>query len=426
MRLSELFTKTRKQVPTDETSRNARLLIQAGFIHKEMAGVYDYLPLGVKVLDNISKIIRQEMNAVGGQEVRLTALQSKELWQRTGRWDDKVIDDWFKTKLASGSELGLGLTHEEPLTNLLTDYVSSYKDLPLIIYQIQTKFRNELRAKSGIFRGREFLMKDMYSFARTQKEHEQIYGLIRKAYFKTFKRFGIGDLTYLTFASGGIFSKFSDEFQTLTESGEDNLYLDERKKVAVNNEVYNANVLHELGLKKEQLQQKKAVEVGNIFSLGTKYSKVLGLEFTNESGQREPVIMGCYGMGVSRVMGVLAEVLSDEKGLVWPLEIAPAKAIIIKLGENQMVNELSEKLYKGLTTAGVEVLYDDRDLRAGKKFADADLMGIPYRVVISEKTADQGKYELKRRTQAQVRLQDYNGILKVLTGKTVGKLSNHS
>ncbi len=414
MRLSELFTKPRKQLPADETAKNARLLIQAGFIYKEMAGAYNYLPLGVRVLDNIAQVVREEMNGVGGQEVRLTALQSKELWQRTGRWDDKVIDDWFKTKLANGTEVGLGLTHEEPLTNLLTDYVSSYKDLPLKVYQIQNKFRNELRAKSGIFRGREFLMKDMYSFARSQKEHEQIYDQVKQAYFKIYERLGLGDLTYLTFASGGSFSKFSDEFQTLTDAGEDSIYLDAHKKIAVNNEVYSDAVLQELGLKKDNLTEKKAVEVGNIFNLGTKYSKALGLEFTDESGQRQPVIMGCYGIGISRSMGVIAEVLSDEKGLVWPAEIAPARAIIIQLGTSQAVTKAAEKLYLDLTKAGVAVLYDDRDLRAGEKFADADLTGIPYRIVVSDKTVDKHKFELKPRTQQRTQLLDISGIIKAL------------
>lgn len=417
MRLSQLFTKTSKNVPADETAKNAQLLIKAGFIHKEMAGVYDYLPLGLRVLENISRVVREEMNRVGGQEVRLTSLQSKELWQKTGRWDDKVIDDWFKTKLANGTDVGLGLTHEEPLTNLLTDYINSYKDLPVLIYQIQNKFRNELRAKSGIFRGREFLMKDMYSFTRGQKEHEQIYEQVKQAYFKVYKRLGLADKTFLTFASGGSFAKFSDEFQTLTEAGEDTIYLDPGKKVAVNNEVFNNEVLQELGLKKSDLTEKKAVEVGNIFSLGTKYSKPLGLEFTNESGNREPAIMGCYGIGISRTMGVVAEVLSDENGLIWPEEIAPAKAVLIRLGDSETVHKAAEKLYKDLTTAAVEVLYDDRDLRAGEKFADADLIGIPYRIVVSDKTIAEHKYELKPRTQQQTQLLDDKGIIQVLSAK---------
>lgn len=415
MRLSQLFTKSRKEVPADETARNAQLLIKAGFIHKQMAGAYDYLPLGLKVLDNISQIVREEMNGVGGQEVRLTSLQRKDLWEKTGRWNDEVIDDWFKTKLANDTEVGLGLTHEEPLTELLKDYISSYKDLPLSVYQIQTKFRNELRAKSGIFRGREFLMKDMYSFARTQKEHEEIYNQIKAAYKRVYDKLGIGHDTYVTFASGGSFSKFSDEFQTLTDAGEDVIYLDKTKKLAVNQEVFQDEVLREVGLDKSGLAQEKAVEVGNIFSLGTKYSKPLGLEFTNEDGNREPVIMGCYGIGISRCMGVVAEVLSDDKGLVWPDEVAPAKAILIQIGDDEAVVKSAEKLYKDLTGAGVEVLYDDRDLRAGEKFTDADLMGIPYRIVVSDKTITKQEYELKRRTEDKQTLMTTEKIVKELS-----------
>ncbi len=419
MRLSQLFTKSRKEVPADETARNAQLLIKAGFIHKQMAGAYDYLPLGLKVLENIAEIVRQEMNSVGGQEVRLTSLQRKDLWEKTGRWSDEVIDDWFKTKLANDTEVGLGLTHEEPLTELLKDYVNSYKDLPLSVYQIQTKFRNELRAKSGIFRGREFLMKDMYSFARTQKEHQEIYDQIKTAYGRVYDRLGIGADTYVTFASGGSFSKFSDEFQTLSEAGEDIIYLDKAKKLAVNQEVFNDEVLNEIGLKKSELIQKKAVEVGNIFSLGTKYSKPLGLEFTDENGNRQPVIMGCYGIGISRCMGVIAEVSSDQKGLVWPLAIAPAKATLIQLGDSEDVTKSAEKLYKGLTEAGVEVLYDDRDLRAGEKFTDADLMGIPYRIVVSDKTLAKHEYELKRRTEEKHTLMTGDKIIKILAENKV-------
>jgi len=417
MRMSKLFTRTRKQVPADEESRNAQLLIQAGFVHKEMAGVYAYLPLGLKVLNNIAQIVRQEMDVVGGQEVFLTTLQNKELWERTGRWSDSVIDDWFKTKLANDTELGLALTHEEPVTSILSEYVNSYKDLPLLAYQIQTKFRNELRAKSGIMRGREFLMKDMYSFARTQKEHDQIYDDIRKAYFKVYKRLGLGDITYQTFASGGIFAKFSDEFQTLTEAGEDTIYLHEGKKIAVNKEVYNPEVLKELGIHKDELKEVKAAEVGNIFSLGTKYSKPLGLNFTDENGQEQTVIMGCYGIGISRLMGVIAECFADDKGLVWPEAVAPAQVYLISLSDNVDATKAADELYKRLTAAEIAVLYDDRDVRAGQKFVDADLIGIPYRIVISDKTIQAKQYEIKHRTSDKTSLLGANDILQAIKSK---------
>ena len=417
MRLSKLFTRTRKTIPAGETAKNAQLLIKAGFIHKEMAGVYAYLPLGLRVLDNISQIVREEMDEVGGQEIRMTTLQRKDLWERTGRWDDAVVDIWFKSTLANGTEVGLGNTHEEPLTSMLTDFVNSYKDLPFLIYQIQTKFRNELRAKSGILRGREFLMKDMYSFARTQKEHEKLYEQVKQAYIRVYKRLGLGDQTYITFASGGSFSKFSDEFQTLSEAGEDTIYLDADRRVAVNEEVYGDDVLEELGLHKSGLKKAKAVEVGNIFNLGTKYSKPLGLEFADEHGAKQPVIMGCYGIGISRTMGVIAEVMSDNKGLVWPQSIAPALATIVRLGDSPTVAKAADKLYKDLTAERITVLYDDRDLRPGEKFADADLMGIPYRIVISEKTVAGKKHELKARNKDHVQLLSLDDIAKTLVDK---------
>ena len=412
MRLSNLFTKTSKTVPADETSRNAQLLIQAGYIHKEMAGVYAYLPLGKKVLHNISQIVREEMNAIGGNEVWMTVLQPKEIWEKTGRWDDKKVDNWFKTKLANGTELGVGLTHEEPITDMLHEFASSYKDYPIYIYQIGTKFRNELRAKSGLMRGREFLMKDLYSFSRTQKEHDEFYEKAAEAYMKVYQRLGLGDITYRTYASGGIFSKFSDEFQTLSDIGEDTVYIHESKRIGVNKEVYNDEVLDHLGLKKDELVEKRAVEVGNIFPLGSKYSDDLELYYTDEKGKQQSLIMGCYGIGISRLMGLLAEHFADDKGLVWPEAVAPAKVYIARLSDGAEVIKQADVLYDRLTAAGVQVIYDDRDLRAGEKFADADLLGIPYRVVVSDKTAASGHIELKARTQENAESIDGEELLR--------------
>ncbi len=404
MRRSQLFTKTRKQIPADEVSRNAQLLTKAGYIHKELAGAYTFLPLGLKVLKNIENIVRQEMDAVGGQEVRMTVLQEPHLWKETGRWDDAKVDIWFKTHLRSGGELGLAPTHEEPLTNILKSDVSSYKDLPQLIYQIQTKFRNELRAKSGIMRGREFLMKDMYSFTRNQAEHDELYEKIKQAYYKVFDRLGIGDKTFLTFASGGMFTKYSHEFQTLTPAGEDQIYLSRDKKMAVNQEVMEDQVLADLGLDRNSLEEVQAAEVGNIFSLGTKFSDALGLHFPDEHGQQQPVIMGCYGIGISRSMGVIAELLSDDKGLVWPDSVAPYRVYLCRLGGSPEVMEAGDKLYRQLTDAGISVIYDDRDVRAGEMFADADLMGIPQRVVISDRSLQSGQAELKPRISDETRL----------------------
>jgi prolyl-tRNA synthetase len=397
MKLSQLFTKTSKTAPADETARNAQLLIQGGYIHKEMAGVYVYLPLGKQVLENIIQIIREEMNALGGQEISMTALQAKDVWETSGRWSDDVIDVWFRTTLANGSELGLAPTHEEPLTNLMKQYISSYKDLPAYPYQFQIKFRNELRAKSGLMRGREFLMKDLYSFSADKAAHDKFYEEAAQAYTRVFERLGLGDSTYKTFASGGSFSKYSHEFQTISDVGEDTIYVHKGKRLAVNKEVYTDEVLAELGLKKDELVEKTAVEVGNIFTLGTKYSDALGLTYSAEDGSAKSVFMGSYGIGPSRLMGLIAEHFSDEKGLVWPENVAPAKVYIARLGTNDPVVKQADELYNRLTRAGVGVLYDDRDIRPGEKFADADLLGIPYRVVISDKTVAANSYELKGR-----------------------------
>jgi len=414
MKVSHLFTKTSKNHPADETAKNAQLLIQAGYIHKEMAGVYTYLPLGKRVLDQIMQIIREEMNAVGGLEMSLTALQSKELWEASGRWDDKVMDVWFKTKLNGGGEVGLAPTHEEPLTNLMKNHISSYKDLPVYPYQFQIKFRNELRAKSGLMRGREFWMKDLYSFSRDQAEHDAFYEKISEAYMKVYERLGLGGITYKTFASGGSFSKYSHEFQTLSSIGEDTIFVHEGKKIAVNQEVYTDEVLADLGVSKDELVEKHAVEVGNIFSLGTKFSDALNLTFTDEDGGVKTVIMGCYGIGPSRLMGLIAEHFADDKGLVWPKNIAPFQVYLARLGQDDEVVQAAEAVYNYLTENKVTVLYDDRDVRPGEKFADADLLGMPYRVVVSAKTLAQNQLELKGRTEAEAQLVDKETIVKTV------------
>lgn len=402
MRVSRLFTKTRKSAPTGEVARNAELLIRAGFIHKEMAGVYAYLPLGLRVLENIKTIVRQEMDAIGGQEVMMTTLQPRDIWEKTDRWDDAKVDNWFKTKLANGTELGVGLTHEEPIVDALSDYVGSYKDLPIFIYQIQNKFRNELRAKSGLLRGREFVMKDMYSLARTQTEHEQLYEQAAAAYHRVYDRLGIGHITYRTYADGGIFtSRFSDEFQTLSEIGEDTIYVHEAKRIAINQEIYTADNLAKLGLDKSELVERKAVEVGNIFPLESKYTDALDVYYTDEQGNRQSIIMGCYGIGVSRLVGMLAEHFADERGLAWPEAIAPYRVALIRLGATPETVEAADELYQRLQAAGISVLYDDRDARAGEKFADADLIGLPHRIVISDKLVQAGQLEYKARTESE-------------------------
>ena len=410
---SKLFTKTRKEAPKDEVSKNASLLIRAGYVHKEMAGVYSYLPLGFIVLKKIEEIVRREINAIGGKEIVLTALQRKDVWEKVGRWDDNTVDVWFKTNLKDGMELGLGFTHDEQLVNLLTEYISSYKDLPLYIYQIHTKFRNELRAKSGIMRGREFLMKDLYSFNATEKEQDEFYAKVTTAYMNIFRECGIGDITYFTYASGGTFSKYSHEFQTISDAGEDTIYVDEVKKIAVNDEVLNDEVLAEAGLDRKNLVAKKSIEVGNIFKQGTKYTDPFGLQYQDEAGQKKSIYMGGYGIGVTRLMGTIVEALSDSAGIVWPEAVAPFKFHLIEIlggGDAHLVKESALKIYDALGGEKV-VLYDDRDLRAGEKFGDSDLIGIPWRVVVSGKTLESGKFEVKNRKTGEVRMLSQDELL---------------
>jgi len=404
---SELPIKTRRSIPKDETAKNAQLLIRAGFINKEMAGVYSYLPLGILVLRKIENIIREEMNAIGGREIFLTSLQDPKIWQKTERWSDKTVDIWFKTKLKNGAELGLANTHEEEIANFMTHHIHSYRDLPAYLYQIQTKFRNETRSKSGLIRAREFLMKDLYSFSRDEKELDKFFDKCAGAYRKIFKRVGIADRTYLTFASGGSFSKYSYEFQTLAEAGEDTIYLDEKNKIAINKEVYRPEVVRDLGLEKKKLAVRKAIEVGNLFKLGTKYSTALGLFYLDERGQKRPVVMGSYGIGLGRLMAAVVEVLADERGLVWPESIAPFRTHLIELRGG-----LGRDLYQKLSREGVTVLYDDRKVTAGEKFNDADLIGIPWRLTVSEKTVK--KIEVKKRSSKQINLLTYGELVKKL------------
>ncbi len=394
MRRTQLFTKTRKNIPSDETSKNAQLLIQAGYIHKEMAGVYAYLPLGLKVLENIKKIVREEMNAVQSQELIMTNLQPKENWEITSRWDDEVVDIWFKTQLKDDTEVGLAWSHEEPIMGMMKHFVKSYRDLPVSVYQFQTKLRNELRAKSGIMRGREFVMKDMYSLHSSSEQLDGYYERVTEAYKKVFNRLGLGDDTYVTFASGGAFTKFSHEFQTLCETGEDVLYINKEKGIAINEEVLD-DAIKDLGIKREDLKKEKSSEVGNIFNFGTEKSEQMGIYFTDESGNQKPIYLASYGIGITRLMGVIAEKFSDENGLIWPEQVSPYKVYLVDVGD---VKDKAEELYKKLVERGVSVLWDDRDERPGTKFADSDLLGIPRRLVISEKTIEKNGIEVKIRS----------------------------
>jgi prolyl-tRNA synthetase len=408
MRQSQLFTRTRKENPADEVSKNAQLLIRGGFIHKEMAGIYSILPLGYRVAEKIIQIIKEEMNTIGGIQMKTSALQNKDVWERTNRWNDEVVDVWFKTALKNGTEIGLSFTNEEAYSSIVKNFISSYKDLPFYPYDFKTIFRNETRSKSGMLRGREFYWKALYSFSADKEQHDIFYEKAKDAYNRVYERVGINHVTYLTFASGGTFSKYSHEFQTVSDAGEDTIYVDESKKIAVNKEVFTDDVLAELGLDRNALQEKKAIEVGNIFSLGTRFSEPFELTYKNNDGVDTPVFMGSYGIGVTRLMGTVVEVLSDEKGIVWPESIAPFAVHLLQLGsESAEANALYEKL----SAAGIEVLFDDRDAMAGEKFADADLIGIPYRIVVSEKSLKNGGYELKKRVESESKIVSYEELL---------------
>lgn len=394
MKQSHLFTKTKKEAPKDEVSRNAQLLIRAGYVYKVMAGVYAYTPLGLRVLENIKRIVREEMNAIGGQELIMTNLQRKDTWEVTGRWSDEAVDVWFKTKLQDGVELGLAWSHEEAIMEMMQQFVESYKDLPISVYQFQTKLRNELRAKSGIMRGREFVMKDMYSLHATEEDMDQYYERVIEAYKKIYQRLGIGDETYVTFASGGAFTKFSHEFQTICSAGEDVLYVNADRTVAVNEEVLD-DATQELGVDKKTLSPVTTAEVGNIFKFGTEKSDKMHIAYKDKEGKQQPIYLASYGIGITRVMGVIVEKFADDKGLVWPEAVAPFQVHLLSLG----ADEKAAEIYETLTKAGIEVLYDDRDLSAGAKFAESDLLGIPCRIVVGKRSLESGKAEVKKRME---------------------------
>ena len=407
MRVSQLFTKTVKNAPADEVSKNAQLLIRAGYVYKEMAGVYAYLPLGLKVLENIKQIVREEMNAIDSSELVMTTLQRKEVWEKTTRWSDDVVDVWFKTRLKDDTEVGLGWSHEEPIVEMLKTYIHSYRDLPVSLYQFQTKMRNELRAKSGIMRGREFVMKDMYSFHDSKESLDAYYQQVIDAYLRVYKRLGIGGDTYVTFASGGAFTKFSHEFQTICDAGEDVIYLHRGKNIAVNEEVLD-DAVAELGLSRDELEPVKTAEVGNIFNFGTQKTDEMGLYYTDKEGKQQSLYIGSYGIGITRAMGVVAEKMSDDKGLVWPVNIAPFKVYLVRIGS---VEKEADDLYEKLQVAGVTVLYDDRDERPGVKFADSELMGIPYRVTISERLLKENKLEFTVRASGETSVLTLDEVL---------------
>jgi prolyl-tRNA synthetase len=390
MRHTNIFTKTRKEYPKDELVKNAQILIKAGFIHKEMAGVYAYMPFGIKVLENIKKIARQEMNNTSGQEMIMSSLQKKETWESTDRWSDVNVDIWFKSELKNGTEIGFGWSHEEPITEMMKNFITSYKDLPIYTYQFQTKFRNELRAKSGIMRGREFVMKDLYSYSKNQEDHEVFYNKMIEVYKSFYKKVGLGNDTFVTVASGGVFTKnISHEFQTICDAGEDIVYIDRENNIA-----YNEETVEELKIDVSSFEKVKTAEVGNIFSFGSDKCEQMGLMFMDADGVNKPVTLGSYGIGITRVMGVI---------LVWPKNIAPYHIGIVSLSKENgdKVSEESQKIYD-LFKDKYEVLLDDRNITAGSKMFDADLYGIPLQIIIGDKSLTKGCVEIKNRQSGEV------------------------
>jgi prolyl-tRNA synthetase len=398
MRQSILFSKTQREFPKRETFINAKLLIRAGFIDKLSAGIYTFLPLGFRVLKKIEKIIREEMEKIGGQEVLMPALHPKENWEITGRW--KEMKEIFKLK-AGKKEFALGPTHEEIITPLVKKFVRSYKDLPLYLFQIQDKFRNEKRVKSGLLRGREFLMKDLYSFHASKEDLDSYYEKVKEAYFRIFERVGIKEKTYLTFASGGTFSKFSHEFQTECPAGEDTIFVCKNCNQAINKEIKN-DVKNCPNCNGNSFEKKKSIEVGNIFKLGEKFSRPFNLTFLDKDGTKKFVQMGCYGIGLGRLMGTVVEVFHDQKGIIWPKEVSPFQVHLIFVGKKE-VKEISEKLYNELIKEKIEVLYDDREKSPGEKFVDCDLIGIPLRMLVSEKTLRENCVEFKERKTRKIK-----------------------
>ncbi len=410
MKYSKIFGKTSKTTQSDADSLNAKLLTQAGFVTKQMSGVYNYLPLGLRVLTKIQNIIHEEMEKLGAQEILMPALSQEENWVTTGRQDMDVL---FHLNGQEDAKYVLNPTHEEVVTPLVQKFIFSYRDLPLAVYQIQNKFRNEARAKSGLMRGREFNMKDMYSFHTNEEDLNDFYDKAISAYTNIYKRLGLGDTTVLTYASGGSFSKFSHEFQTINDAGEDTIYLCEKCNVAINREIIDVQTTCPK-CSNSNLKTVKATEVGNIFKLVDKFSSAFDFRFTNDKGEKETVKMGCYGIGPSRIMGTIAEIFNDEKGLIWSDSITPYKVHLIGLDlSDESIKSQVESLYKQLLDKNIEVLFDDRDISPGAKFADADLIGIPLRVIVGKRSLAGGGAEIKYRNQSESKIINLDQVIEI-------------
>ncbi len=401
VRYSKLFGKTLRNFPTDETSKNAKLLIKGGFINKRMAGVYEILPLGKRVISKIENIVREEIDAIDGQEVSMSVLQPKELWSETDRWE-KLKGAMYQFKDSSGKDVGLGFTHEEPMISMVRDRVASYKNLPLYLYQIQTKFRDEPRPRSGLIRGREFLMKDLYSFTTSKEGLDEYYEAVAQAYKKVFDRIGLE--TIYTEAAGGVFtSENTHEFQVLTDGGEDTIFHCENGDFSENKEIAKVKEGDKCPKDGGKIKESRGVEVGNIFRFGDEMSKKMNFNFKDKDGRDKPIFLGSYGLGITRSMATIVEVHSDDSGIVWPETVAPYKIHLINLGEEKVRKE-ADKIYEKLSKSGVEVLYDDRKESAGIKLADADIIGLPERWVVSEKTLKEDSVETKKRVEKDTKL----------------------
>lgn len=422
MRQSKLFTKTKKESPKDEVSKNAKLLIRGGFIHKEMAGVYSFLPLGLRVLKKIENIIREEMDKIGGEEIQMATLHPSENWKKTGGWNN--VDVLFKLQSRTEKEYALGQSEEEIVTPIAKEYASSYKNLPVAIYQIGQKYRDELRAKSGIMRGREFGMKDMYSFHESQEDFDRFYEIVKQAYLRIYDRCGL--VAKVTEASGGSFSeKFSYEFMVLTDAGEDDILYCEKCTHCANVEVSKEKVGDSCPrCAKGKLKKARAAEVGNVFDLGQKYPKSFEFTYKDKNGEEKYPIVGCYGIGTTRLMGTVVETLSDEKGIVWPSSITPFAVHLLVLGEDEKIFHEAEKIYEDLLKRNIEVLFDDRkEVSAGEKFSDSDLLGIPWRVIVSARSIKDGGIELKKRTEGKSKIISLNELYLEVLPPSGGKTS---
>lgn len=412
MRYSKLFGKTIKDAPRDATLTSHKLLYRGGFIRESTAGRYYFLPLGLRVQQKIQKIIKEEMDASGAQEILTPILHPIELWKETNRtksvgFELMVIKDRNKT------EFVLGGTAEEMIVELARKFQVSYKDLPFNVYQFSTKFRDELRARGGLLRLREFVMKDAYSFHATEEDFKKEYEKMTKAYVQIFEKMGLKAIKTES-DNGYIGGEYSHEFQVVCKTGEDEIIYCTGGDFSQNAEISKVEAGKACDLGHGPLEKVKSIEVGNIFQLGYHYSsKMKDAVFTDQNGSKKPFYMGCYGIGLARTLATIVEIHHDERGIIWPSSVSPFQAHLVTINKQQLTSNKADKIYEELQKAGVEVLYDDReDVSAGAKFADADLIGIPVRLVVSEKTGD--RIELKKRSEDKTELLNKEEILKQL------------